>query len=178
VSGSPTIGPAPRRRFLEWIVGVAGAAAAAIASTPVLGAVLFPTLARTVREEEGFLDVAAAADLEGGAPLKAPVLATRYDAWTRVEGVELGAVWLRKKDDGSILAFTSVCPHLGCSVDWLAESKTFNCPCHGSAFTVEGRVASGPAPRPLDVLESRVDAGRVRIKYERFVVGTKDRRNA
>ncbi len=168
----------PRRRLLSWVVGLAGALAAAIASVPVIWAIIFPVRARTVREQEGFIDVAGFGDLQADAPMKAAVLATRYDAWTRVDGVELGAVWLVRKGDGSLTAFSSICPHLGCSVDWISDTKTFNCPCHGSVFGIEGNVTAGPSPRPLDRLDVRLAAGRVLVRYQRFVVGTPDRRTA
>lgn len=42
---------------------------------------------------------------------------------------------------------SSVCTHLGCNVKHTAGG--FECPCHGSRYDQNGRVLSGPAPRPL-----------------------------
>ncbi len=44
-------------------------------------------------------------------------------------------------------AISSVCTHLGCNVKRIGTG--FECPCHGSKFDENGRVISGPAPRPL-----------------------------
>ncbi len=44
---------------------------------------------------------------------------------------------------------SSVCPHLGCTPNWIEEKRQFECPCHGSFFDDTGAVASGPAPGPL-----------------------------
>ena len=44
---------------------------------------------------------------------------------------------------------SAVCTHLGCTVQWKAERRGFGCPCHGSAFTGDGEVTGGPAPRSL-----------------------------
>jgi Rieske Fe-S protein len=169
---------APRRVFLKWVAGIAGGATALIAAVPVLGAVLFPVRSRTVTEGEGFIPLGDFAELTLGSPVKAAVRTTRVDAWSKTKGVELATVWLEKRPDGSVLALSSICPHLGCSVDYLPESKTYNCPCHDSVFGRDGSKVSGPSPRRLDALETRVQEGRVLVKFERFVCGTPDQRKA
>lgn len=50
-----------------------------------------------------------------------------------------------KDENNGIHAFSAVCPHMGCMVQWNAEEKSFDCPCHGSRFTKEGDVINGPA---------------------------------
>lgn len=51
---------------------------------------------------------------------------------------------------GTLHSFTAVCPHLGCVVQWNADEKTFDCPCHGSRFSKEGIVINGPAISDLE----------------------------
>ncbi len=172
------IGEQPRRAFLKWVAAIAASAAGLIAAVPVLGAIIFPVRSRTISEGEGFMPVADVQELPPGAPVKAAVRATRLDAWNEAKGVELASVWLERKKDGSVAAFSSICPHLGCSVDFLAESGTFNCPCHDSVFAKDGRVVSGPSPRPMDALETRIEGERVLVKFERFVCGTREQRKA
>lgn len=50
-----------------------------------------------------------------------------------------------RDDDGALHAHSSVCPHLGCIVQWNSTEKTWDCPCHGSRFTRYGGVLHGPA---------------------------------
>ena len=49
-----------------------------------------------------------------------------------------------------IYALQSVCTHLGCPPNWLANEQKFKCPCHGSGFYITGINFEGPAPRPLE----------------------------
>lgn len=59
-------------------------------------------------------------------------------------------VFISSDNDG-IYAISSVCTHLGClvyPVEW-----GFQCPCHGSKYTKDGKVIGGPAPRPLPWFE-------------------------
>ncbi len=55
-----------------------------------------------------------------------------------------------KAEDGNIVALSSRCAHLGCTVDWNATAATWDCPCHGSRFSKEGDLVQGPAKTGLD----------------------------
>lgn len=55
-----------------------------------------------------------------------------------------------RDEAGTVNAFSAVCPHMGCMVQWNAEEKSFDCPCHGSRFTKEGVVINGPATIGLE----------------------------
>lgn len=53
--------------------------------------------------------------------------------------------------NNSIAAYSALCQHMGCPVDYRAESKDFFCGCHGSRFDamLSGQAVDGPAPRGL-----------------------------
>ncbi len=50
---------------------------------------------------------------------------------------------------GKLTECSAVCTHLGCIVQWNGAERSFDCPCHGSRFTSEGQVITGPAIRDL-----------------------------
>ncbi|UFS59012.1 Rieske (2Fe-2S) protein [Subtercola endophyticus] len=57
---------------------------------------------------------------------------------------------------GSVVCFSSVCPHQGCAVG--IASSDFACPCHGSTFTfTTGDVTHGPATKGLTAVAIKVD---------------------
>jgi Rieske Fe-S protein len=53
------------------------------------------------------------------------------------------------KTGGKLVVLSLTCSHLGCSVQWTADKKQFDCPCHGSIFNIDGNVVHGPAIAPL-----------------------------
>ncbi|MGK5533611.1 FAD-dependent oxidoreductase [Streptomyces sp. URMC 129] len=54
-----------------------------------------------------------------------------------------------RDEEGTVHAVSARCTHLGCLVAFNAAETTWECPCHGSRFAVDGRVLQGPATRPL-----------------------------
>jgi Rieske Fe-S protein len=56
------------------------------------------------------------------------------------------------RDEAGVLHRASaVCPHLGCIVHWNSLERSWDCPCHGSRFGVDGSVLNGPALGGLSV---------------------------
>ena len=61
---------------------------------------------------------------------------------------KVGSAWVLREGD-KLTAYSSVCPHLGCAVDFDTDDTKFKCPCHHSVFDLTGKVEGGPAPREL-----------------------------
>lgn len=81
-------------------------------------------------------------------------------------------IWLRRNTATNYTAFAIYCTHLGCPIHYIAAPKLFLCPCHGSVFTADGKVAGGPAPRPLFTYPTRVVNGHIQIKTHPLPVVT------
>jgi glycine/D-amino acid oxidase-like deaminating enzyme/nitrite reductase/ring-hydroxylating ferredoxin subunit len=62
-------------------------------------------------------------------------------------GAHMLAVY--RDEQGALHSRSAVCTHVGCVVHWNATEKSWDCPCHGSRFAIDGQVISGPAHTPL-----------------------------
>ncbi len=191
-----------RRSFLTSIVAGAGAVMGLVIAVPGLRYLLDP-LWRS-RTRSGFIRVIplAAVSRDGERkddlcatpcpPMRVTVSADRWDAYTHYPPGPIGNVWLLGQqnkgsdtDEGGaprIRCLQTICPHLGCGIDYAADRGVFGCPCHASEFDARGRRLSGPSPRDMDELECRVtepdEKGRrwIEVRYVEFQTGAPDKR--
>lgn len=80
-----------------------------------------------------------------------------------VTPITKGRFYLVRQDDGGLLALYQKCTHLGCAVPWNPEGGQFICPCHASAFEMDGQVINAPAPRPLDRFPITFEEGNILV---------------
>jgi cytochrome b6-f complex iron-sulfur subunit len=64
---------------------------------------------------------------------------------------------------GGVIAFSAVCSHLGCLVNYHRERHEFVCPCHGGKYDLSGKNISGPPPAPLTRFPVKIQDGTVFI---------------
>ncbi|MFD3869274.1 FAD-dependent oxidoreductase [Streptomyces sp. NPDC058623] len=57
---------------------------------------------------------------------------------------------VHRDDNGELHAVSAVCTHMGCLVAFNNAERTWECPCHGSRFGIDGTVLQGPALEPLE----------------------------
>jgi len=165
-SKSPT---EDRRGFLGLVTaGLAAGVSAAVAS-PLLVAVAAPF--RGDKHESTALVDLGPVKRFGPAPVKVVVRASREDAWTRSESEVIGTVYVLREAGGRVRAWSAVCPHASCNVSWEPGSARYFCPCHASAFGLDGAVTGGPSPRALDELIVELREHRAFVKFERFRPG-------
>ena len=65
----------------------------------------------------------------------------------------LKKIAIYRDDLNRLHACTAVCPHLGGILQWNADEKSFDCPLHGSRFTIDGKVINGPAKGDLKKID-------------------------
>lgn len=161
----PYVGRAPLMRntyvatgFGKW--GLSNATAAA--------QVLAEVLAGVESERAEVLDATRVGDMRGLAQtsllnlyvgsrfvtdrvqrLFAPSLATLERGEGRLVRVDGAAVAAYRGSDDTVVGVSPTCTHLGCTVKWNQAEKSWDCPCHGSRFDVDGQILAGPATKPL-----------------------------
>ena len=149
-----------RRRFLSLIpISVVGGIFASLG----VAAVRF-LRPRIVESSATWSDVGAVSELLGESPLPKKISVDYVTGWTTTQ--QQHQVYVLASKGNQVLS--AICPHEGCEVAWEQESKRFSCPCHESYFTADGSRISGPAPRGLDQLPTRVKDGRLQVRFQSF----------
>jgi glycine/D-amino acid oxidase-like deaminating enzyme/nitrite reductase/ring-hydroxylating ferredoxin subunit len=59
---------------------------------------------------------------------------------------------LYKDEQGNLHAINPVCTHAKCIVGWNASEKSWDCPCHGARYSIDGEVLTGPAQKALELI--------------------------
>ena len=126
--------PLTRRDYLRMLVTISGGLLVGSA------AVAFGVFRR--RDEDAGTEVLVARSIVPGGSV-------RFDYPTD----EDPAIAMRLAD-GPLVAYSSVCTHLSCTVLWNRDEERLDCPCHVGTFDpLDGRVLTGPPPRRLPKIE-------------------------
>lgn len=136
----PEEGGLSRRRFLTYLVGVAGALGLAGLAAPIIR-YAYPVTTAEIQPKQ---EVAALSALT---PLGEAVYFDYLEA----------PAALILQQDGTPYACYLACTHFGCIVQWRPEDQDFYCPCHAGVFGPDGEVVSGPPPSPLVALNVVVE---------------------
>lgn len=72
--------------------------------------------------------------------------------------------WMVRLSAGKFTAFSAICTHAGCTVQYQASNKEFICPCHGGSYSAStGHVLGGPPPSPLPAIPVTVSNGQLYV---------------
>ncbi len=165
-----------------WLAAWAGwVAAVAAYLTPILAALrAFLAPGAKGSAQAGDFRRVATLDMvpENGTPITVPILAERVDAWNRYPSQPIGGIFLRRTEEGKLLALNVRCPHLGCTVIYDSAKGELLCPCHNARFNLNGErlEVNSQSPRDLDPLEVEVrNGGEIWIRFQHFRLGVAER---
>jgi menaquinol-cytochrome c reductase iron-sulfur subunit len=144
-----------RKFYVSMIYGLWSAISTALAIPAAVYLLVPPKL----RKAPDWAEAGDVSQLEPQLPIEMVFRQSRVDGW-KIESQKTSA-WVVKLPDARIVAYGPQCTHLGCAYHWDETHDRFLCPCHTSVFGVDGAVISGPASRPLDRYETRVENGKL-----------------
>lgn len=81
----------------------------------------------------------------------------------KVKGQQV--LFIRETEE-TIRALDPICTHKGCTVAFNRDENRIDCPCHQSAFNLEGGVVKGPASKPLKAYDAKLDGQRIILSLE------------
>ncbi|MGB7295472.1 MAG: Rieske (2Fe-2S) protein [Candidatus Aminicenantales bacterium] len=139
-----------RRRFVNWFLGGSLLGTAASLLYPLIRYLIPP------RQAEAAAKRVVAAKVGELAPNSAKLF--RFGS---------SPALLIHTAEGEFRAFSAICTHLTCTVNYEGDTGTLYCPCHNGRFDLAGNVLSGPPPRPLDT-------HKVEVSGEDIFVSRKD----
>jgi menaquinol-cytochrome c reductase iron-sulfur subunit len=162
-----------RRSFLEWAIAGISSLFGMIVAIPGISYLIDP---RNRPAPSGdFKRVAKLSELEQDVPHQVVIRDVRQDAWTYHPSDLVGRVWLVRRDDRNVDAYTTICSHLGCSINFIQSSKLFICPCHKGTWKLTGDRIDGPVPRDMDMLDTQIvkdgDDSYIEVQYKNFRQG-------
>jgi Rieske Fe-S protein len=156
-----------RNEFVKIVVGAVGGLIGVVIALPAVGYLLTPALdSMQANTGEDWIPAGPLANYPVGTPQLFSFTRTRINGWERTTS-SYGAYILRQSES-EVRAFSNICTHLSCRVTWSEDQELYLCPCHDAAFTIQGQVAGGPPPRPMDEYPTKVEDGTL---YLNFVEG-------
>lgn len=146
----------PRRTVLGALVGLINGTVALAIIGPTLGFIASPLR----RRQKGgiWVDVLDAGALRDGETRPVDYSLEVQDGYMKTQRTY--SAFLHRKGD-TVTAFDPTCPHLGCHVQFKDRKRRYVCPCHGGVFDEDGNHLSGPPPRGLTRIPSKVENGRI-----------------
>jgi cytochrome b6-f complex iron-sulfur subunit len=67
---------------------------------------------------------------------------------------------------GDVRAFTAICTHLGCTVQYRPDLQQIWCPCHDGRYNLQGVNVAGPPPRPLEQYAVAISDDKIWVSRE------------
>jgi menaquinol-cytochrome c reductase iron-sulfur subunit len=142
-----------------WLFGVVSSLTGILSAAIGAPAAIYLFTPPKRSKNSGWVDAGNISELALKTPQRVDVQRVHIDAW-KIRS-ETDAAWLVRTDAQKVIAFSPRCTHLGCAYHWEQRAAVFECPCHGSTFSITGEVLSGPAPRPLDQYPVKMEGDRL-----------------
>lgn len=130
---SPGVPSTDRRRFLDYLLGTSVVATMGAIFYPIFKFMSPPPIIEAMQNS-----------VEGGKLAELPVNSGKIFKFGSKPGI------LVRTESGELKAFSAVCTHLDCIVQYRPDTKQIWCACHNGQYNLSGKNIGGPPPRPLE----------------------------
>ena len=148
-----------RRDFTKVVMTFLGTIMGAIVGIPAIGYLISPAVKE--KELDDWVSVGPLESYEIGVPKLFSFTRTKVNGWEKTSNSY--GVYVYRESATNLKVFSNICTHLSCRVTWRGDEKVYYCPCHDAKFGIDGDVASGPPPRPMDEYEFKLEDGNIVI---------------
>jgi len=158
MAGTPNLS---RNEFVKVTVGLLGTVMGVVVGIPAIAYLLSPAL--KTRAADAWVALGPLENYPVGEPTLFTFTPTKVNGWEKT--VNSYGVYVYRPSESEVTAFSNVCTHLSCRVNWKGDVQEYVCPCHDAHFDINGGVVSGPPPRPMDQFETKVEEGILSILF-------------
>lgn len=150
-----------RRGFVKMALASIGTIITAIISLPAIAYLISP--ATKAQAQDAWIPLGPLEKFPPGKPTLVNFTRTTVNGWDKTAN-SYGAFVMRYTSN-DLKVYSNLCTHLSCRVNWKDDLQEYVCPCHDGHFDNQGKVLSGPPPRPLDEYETKVEDGILSIHF-------------
>ncbi len=161
---------ATRRVFLKGFTAMLVSLCGLLVGIPLIGSLVGPVYRKV---SPSWMMLGEIDALLPGQPAHLTSVDVQTDAYIRQSVTR--HIWAIRHGGTEVTVYSPICPHLGCHFDWNPSTKHFECPCHGSVYSLDGKVLGGPAPRPLDTLSTKIENGKLYVEWMQFKSGSSEK---
>jgi Rieske Fe-S protein len=154
-----------RRDFIKITTVAVGSVIGAAIGLPAINFLIDPAL--KADKTDAWIPLGKLEKIEIGKPTLLTFTRSKANGWEKT--VNSYGVFILRKSETQTLVLSNKCTHLGCHVNWDAETQEYICPCHDAQFGINGEVLGGPPPRPLDQYSGdqvKVEDGTLLIHFQ------------
>jgi menaquinol-cytochrome c reductase iron-sulfur subunit len=148
-----------RRNFMSLATWAIGGLISLGMGIPAIAYIIGPALNRARTQD--WIRLGPVSKVELKTPTLFKFTIQRQTGW--IVNEEEVSVYILTENGRDFIAMSNICTHLGCRVRWIADQEEFFCPCHNGVFDKQGKVVSGPPPRPLDRYDVKIEDDQVLV---------------
>jgi len=150
-----------RREFVKAVLALLSSIMGAVIGIPAISYLISPAV--KVQKKEAWIPLGPLENYPIGQPTLFNFTRTTINGWERT--VNSYGVFVVRYSEDQLKAFSNVCTHLSCRVNWKEDQQEYVCPCHDAQFDINGQVLSGPPPEPLHTYETKIEDGNLFIHF-------------